>query len=196
MDNQDQNLDTGMQDPQNPDEELELDLEEGEQADSTQSTGDEEKRRKRFDEMEKEELLNVVKRQHGQLKKLKSPKPQQSTLPTKPTGGEVDTRDAGTRLSRLEQAEAKRMFGYENNLSPEETDAVFRLNPNPTKETLADPFVKGGLEAIRARKRVENATPSPSNRSSAVDGKVWTEMTAEERAKNFTKLAEQKLRKK
>lgn len=62
-------------------------------------------------------------------------------------------------VSQLKLAETKRQFGYEHGLSPEETDAVFKLNPAPTKETLEDPFVKGGLEAIRAKKKLADNTP-------------------------------------
>ena len=68
-------------------------------------------------------------------------------------------------VADLALAEKKRQFGYANGLSPEETDAVFRMNPNPTKETLDDPFVKGGLASIRASKRVSDNTPGSDSRS-------------------------------
>jgi hypothetical protein len=77
---------------------------------------------------------------------------------------EIDE-DTKKTVANLALAEEKRQFGYSNGLSPEETDAVFRINPKPTKETLEDPFVKGGLEAIRAKKRVDNNTPNSSSRS-------------------------------
>lgn len=68
-------------------------------------------------------------------------------------------------VAELALAEKKRQFGYANGLSPEETDAVFRINPSPTKETLEDPFVQGGLNNLRAKKRVDNNTPSSNSRS-------------------------------
>ena len=94
------------------------------------------------------------------VKKQPKPKPEHLQTPKK----EIDE-DTKKTVASLALAEAKRQFGYANGLSPEETDAVFRINPNPTKETLEDPFVKGGLEAIRAKKRVENNTPGSSSRS-------------------------------
>lgn len=88
-----------------------------------------------------------------------SPKPE---LPTK------ENEEVGKRIGTLELAEKKRQFGYEHGLSPEETDSVFRLNPNPTKAVLEDPFVKGGLAALRAKKRISDNTPSSSSRSATI----------------------------
>lgn len=82
-------------------------------------------------------------------------------LPTK----EVD--DIKLTVKELQLAEKKRQFGYEHGLSPEETDAVFKLSPNPSKEVLEDPFVKGGLASLRAKKRVEDNTPKSSSRSAS-----------------------------
>ena len=62
-------------------------------------------------------------------------------------------------------SEKKRQFAYEHGLSPEETDAVFKINPNPTKEVLDDPFVQGGLAKLRSKSRVENNTPNSPSRS-------------------------------
>ena len=51
-------------------------------------------------------------------------------------------------------------------ISPEETDAIFKLSPNPTKEVLDDPFVKGGLSSLRAKRKVAENTPSSSRSAS------------------------------
>jgi hypothetical protein len=69
------------------------------------------------------------------------------------------------KVSQLELAERKRQFGYDNGLSPVETDRVFQINPNPTKETLEDPFVKGGLSAIKAKERLSQNMPGASTGS-------------------------------
>lgn len=79
--------------------------------------------------------------------------------------------DLTQRLSNLESLEKKRQFGYEHGLSPEETDAIFKINSNPTKEDLENPFVKGGLDALRAKKRVAENTPTTSSRSITFNGK-------------------------
>ena len=71
--------------------------------------------------------------------------------------------DIRKAVEKLSLAESKRQFGYENGLSPEETDAVFGFNPNPTKETLKNPFVEGGLAKLRSQKRVSENTPSSSS---------------------------------
>jgi hypothetical protein len=86
----------------------------------------------------------------------------EKTLHTQKTDVPDDIRKT---VEKLSVAEAKRQFGYENGLSPEETDAVFGFNPNPTKETLKNPFVEGGLAKLRSQKRVNENTPSSSSRS-------------------------------
>lgn len=155
------------QNTENLDEELDLELEE--QVD-TPSTGDV--------EADKDAKIAELERKNKQLfARLKKPQSKTNSQPT----GESIVRDSDKRLSRLEQAEAKRQFGYEHGLSPEETDKVFMLTPSPTKETIEDPFVKAGLEAIRAVKRVNEATPSPSGRSTAHNGKTFAEMSPDER---------------
>ena len=73
--------------------------------------------------------------------------------------------DIRQTVAQLALAEQKRQFGYENGLSPQETDHIFRINQKPTKEILEDPFIKGGLQAIRAKNRVDSNTPSGSNRT-------------------------------
>lgn len=89
-----------------------------------------------------------------------------------------------TTVDSLALAEKKRQFGYENNLSPAETDAVFRINPNPTKETLKDPFVEGGLAKLKSLKRVEENTPGSSPRSGK-PLKIKSDASAEEKQAAF-----------
>lgn len=94
------------------------------------------------------------------------------------------------RLSNVEHLELKRQFGHEHGLSPVETDAVFKHNQNPTKETLDEPFVKGGIEAVRTKDRVDNAIPSSSPSSRKVNGKTFSDMTPDERKANYKDLME------
>lgn len=93
--------------------------------------------------------------------------------------------ETGTRLSKLELLETKRQFAWENNLSPEETDKVFSLTRNPTKETLKDPFIQAGLEGLRALKRVADATPSTSGRAKKYEGKSFDELPTEDQKNNY-----------
>lgn len=179
MDNQ-ETLDTEFQDSQNPDEELDLDLEDEEEQVVTPPAG-EGNRKKRFDEMTPEELLRKVKTYHGIIKSRGNKKPEQPKLKSEDVG------ETGTRLSKLELLEAKRQFAWENNLSPEETDKVFAITGNkPSKDILKDPFVQSGLEGIRASKRVADATPSPSGRAKKYEGKSFDELSTDEQKQNYS----------
>lgn len=88
-------------------------------------------------------------------------------------------------VQSLKLAEDKRQFGYQNGLSPEETDYLFKFNPNPTKELLEDPFIKGGLQTIRAKKRVEDNTPSTSSRSPRFELPKKEDLTPDDKQKAF-----------
>jgi hypothetical protein len=106
----------------------------------------------------------------------------------------TEKKDDDIRLTvkELQLAEKKRQFGYEHGLSPEEADAVFKLTPNPTKEVLDDPFVKGGLASLRAKKRVAENTPSSSSRSASLDID-HSKATPDEKQKAFESYVSKKL---
>lgn len=108
----------------------------------------------------------------------------QPQVPLK-TNEEPD-REIVKSVKRLEEIENKRQFGFEHNLSPEETDFVFKISGNkPTKEILEDPFVKSGLEGHRSKKRLEANTPSSSSSSSPFKVKQFNEMSDDEKRKAF-----------
>lgn len=109
------------------------------------------------------------------------PKKQLSTKKVEPIGEEVVQ-----TVRSLKIAEDKRQFGFENNLSPQETDYVFKFaNGKPTKEVLNNPFVKAGIEGLRATKRIEDNTPSSNHRSPVFQGKEFKDMDEEERRKRY-----------
>lgn len=95
-----------------------------------------------------------------------------------------------TRLSNIELIEAKRQFGYENNLSPKEVDYIFKHSQGkPTKELLEDPFVQGGLEKLRQTERVSSNTPSSTSKGFMASGKDFKDMTpAEQKAAYEAKM--------
>ena len=103
--------------------------------------------------------------------------------------------DIHKTVKELQLAEKKRQFGYEHGLSPEEADAVFKINSNPSKEVLEDPFVKGGLSAIRAKKRVAENTPSSSNRSSTFSLPKKDNLTSADKQEAFEAFVKSKLNK-
>jgi len=89
-------------------------------------------------------------------------------------------------VTYLKQVESKRQFGFEHNLSPEETDYAFKFSSgNPTKEILEDSFFKGGLESLRTKKRLEANIPGSSSRSSVFSEKSFNESSEDERKKAF-----------
>ena len=86
----------------------------------------------------------------------------------------------------LKEAEAKRQFGFEHGLSPRETDMAFKFsNGKPTKETLEDPFFKGGLETLRTKDRLANNTPGSTSRSTVFKDKPFVELSEDDRKKTF-----------
>ena len=105
----------------------------------------------------------------------------------KNNSGEEDS-DLRKTVNKLELAERKRQFQYKHNLTPEETDYIYRFaGKEDLDKMLEHPFVKAGLEAIRAQKRVEEAIPSSSSSSRTIEGKSWSELSTDERKKNFDK---------
>lgn len=91
-----------------------------------------------------------------------------------------------SRLSKIEQIEEKRQFGFEHKLSPEETDYIFTFtNGKPTKEALENPFVKAGLEGSRQAKRAESNIPGASTKGFAQSGKTFNELSEAERKQSF-----------
>lgn len=87
-------------------------------------------------------------------------------------------------VESLKSAEQKRQFGYAHGLSPEETDKVFQISGGkPTDETLKDPFVIAGLEALRAAKRVAANTPGSSSGAKLYGGKPFNELSKADKQK-------------
>jgi hypothetical protein len=93
--------------------------------------------------------------------------------------------DIRQTVQELKVAEEKRQFGYANGLSPEETDYIFKINPNPTEELLKDDFVKGGLEAIRTKKKVETNTPALNSRSPRFELPKKKDLSVDDKQKAF-----------
>ena len=163
-----------LQESQQPDEELDLDLEEVQGEASPEAQDDVEAIKQRLADVEaknKQLYARLKKQAPAEKPKLKS----------------EDVGETGTRLSKLELLEAKRQFAWENNLSPDETDKVFAITGNkPSKDILKDPFVQSGLEGIRALKRVAEATPSPSGRAKKYEGKSFDELSVDEQKQNYS----------
>lgn len=86
----------------------------------------------------------------------------------------------------LKEEKLKRQFGFDNGLSPEETDIAFKYsNGKLSKEMLEDSFFKAGLESLRAKKRLESNLPGSNSRSSVFREKSFSETPEEDRKKIF-----------
>jgi hypothetical protein len=159
----------------NLEEELVLDLEEEtEQGEGSEAEVDWKQKASELEAKNKQLFARLKKGEQ------KTEKPQDNS-----SSDVVDVKDA---VKKLQMAENKRQFGYEHNLSPDEVDAIFKINPNPDASTLKDPFVRGGIQMLRAKKRVENATPSTSRTSTTINGKSWSELSTKEKEQNFDKF--------
>lgn len=160
-------------------EELELDLEDDEDVEELKKTIETLKIQKAKYKEKYTELIS------------KKPEPKQFN---KPNPKKDD--DYKVKVDSLLIAEEKRQFGYQNGLSPEETDYIFKINSAPSKELLEDPFIKGGLEAIRSAKRVENNTPSISGRSQKFElPKSKTTLTQDEKQAAFERFKQERFSK-
>jgi hypothetical protein len=141
-------------------------------------------------ENEQEELQEELDKAKAEAQKWRAIANRTRNRTSKPletnNKGRVVDDEIVTTVKNLELIEKKRQFGYENSLSPEETDFIFKFASNaPNKEILENPFIKSGLEGFRATKRLEKNTPSPSGGSSVFGGKDFTELSTDERKKAF-----------
>jgi hypothetical protein len=126
------------------------------------------------------QLTARAKRAEEEVKTLKA-----KELPTAPKPDDTLVKD----VEGLKLAETKRQFGYEHQLSPQETDNLFRFaNGRDPAETFKDPFFQAGLKESRRQQKVDDAVPSGTGRSPRVAGKTFGEMTAEERRANWDKI--------
>lgn len=139
-------------------------------------------------EASNKKLFERTKKAEAELKALKTKNPSSKA----PKKADIDD-DLANDVKELKTIEKKRQFGYRNSLSPEETDNLFRFaGDEDPSEALKNPFFQSALSASRAKTRVEDATPSGSNRSTKVDGKTFKDMSDEERGKNWGKIVTKK----
>lgn len=95
-----------------------------------------------------------------------------------------------TRLSSIEEREAIADFASDNSLSTAQARSVFafaKATGKQPSEVLDDPFVKGGIEKLAAKDRVDNGTPAPSKSSfgSNTGNKPLSEMNDSEKRDGF-----------
>jgi hypothetical protein len=101
--------------------------------------------------------------------------------------------DIRSTVAELKLAETKRQFGYENGLSPEETDFVFKINGKPTKDALEDVAIKGALQAIRSQKKVADNIPRASRSSGFQLPTKKTPLSTDEKEEAYEKYKKEKL---
>jgi len=73
------------------------------------------------------------------------------------------------------------VFAEENGLNKKQAEQVLKLYPNATAETLKDPFIKAGIDALARKERVAENTPRGSSTKSTTSSKSYGQMTPEEK---------------
>lgn len=131
----------------------------------------------------------LAQQRHWKQKALSLQAPKPAPAPTQPQRDVPD--DLTDTVKKLELAEEKRQFAYSHNLNPAETDHLYAFAKGAgltPKEALEHPFFKKGLEGIRQSDEVNSAIPKPSGRRPIIEGKTLTEMSPEERKKNWSSI--------
>lgn len=140
-----------------------------------------------------DDLAEALKEKDAKIKELEAliVKNKKDSKPIKKQN-DGDLSDVRQSISELKMAEQKRQFGYENNLSPDETDIVYRFNPKPTSETLKLIPVVGALEAMRKQKKVSDNTPKSTSRSPRFELPKKDNLSSDEKQKAFNEYLERK----
>lgn len=139
------------------------------------------------------QVETVPKSQYSQVfaRMKKAEEALKATQTKKPLEEKHD--DIRSTVAELKLAETKRQFGYENGLSPEETDFVFKINPKPTKDALNDVAIKGALSAIRSQKKVAENIPRASRSSGFQLPTKKGVVTPEEKEDAYEKFKKERL---
>ncbi len=97
-----------------------------------------------------------------------------------------DGPETKTSVAQLVQKDRIRDYAEDNGITIKEARHVFSIVPNPTKKTLRDPFIAGGLERMRQVNSTDENIPTGSSaRVFKVEGKPWNELTPEQKKENF-----------
>lgn len=175
MSEQDYTAEDEQQDTETVEDDQEESQEEVEEEDSTES------------EEEQDSEAEKLKAENAKLRRLLKKKD-----PPKQTNQAELDEDIIEDVKSLKLSERKRQFGYEHGLSPEATDKVFSINPNPSKETLKDPFIQAGIKAIERQKKVSLNTPSSSAKA-PTNSEAFHKKSDVERQQEFEKYMAKKL---
>ncbi len=154
----------------------------------------EETTQEEVEETSQEDVVTISKDKFKSMQRKAIAYDAQKKNKTLPAKQEPD-KEIYKSVKRLEEIESKRQFGFENNLSPEETDFVFKITGGkPDKDILENPFVKSGLEGYRAKKRIEANIPNSSSSSLHFQGKQFKDLSEEDRKKAFEEAGKKFIR--
>lgn len=130
-----------------------------------------------------DQLKDRLKKAERAIVKNKQ-KPPAPTI-TKPADGEIPAWG-----QKIIQSEEKRTYGFENGLSPEQVDAVYRYNggQKPDEEMLKRPEVSAMIRALGAKDRVAANTPRGGN-APVYKGKTFAEVATDKAASKGDKQA-------
>lgn len=176
MENNDENKDIDLEN--NNEEEVDLEIKDDEESD---------------DPIDKIDDIEELRKRAKGYRAVATRKKTQPKLETK--AKTTDNKDILGKIELLEMAEKKRQFGYEHGLSPEQTDRVFRVNPNPSAEDLKDPFIQAGLNALKRKESLEKNIPETSAKTSAVLPKDFDKLSPQEKDAAYEKFMKERLKK-
>lgn len=80
-----------------------------------------------------------------------------------------------------------RSFADQYNLSTTQAEELFKIKPNPTKEDMESPLMKGAIEVMKRSEKLSNNMPG-SNFGSQDVGTEFKSMSREDRVKAFENL--------
>lgn len=185
--------DTDLEDKNSDDEEELTDDEDDADTDTDEDLSDEDKAKpmtrgefKEWQKAERARIKSQAKKQTNITNAARRVSTKQGNLSDRTP--KVSDRLATIELNqaKIDLIERKRQFAYENSLSPQETDIVFKLTKRPTKKFLEQPYVQGALTAIRSNKNVRDNTPGSGGRSSfKVGDKDFKDLKPDEKQDNF-----------
>lgn len=132
------------------------------------------------EEDEKEEDSVDYKAKYFQLQRHYNKK--QTATPA--VKAETVTKSTEELVKELAKEREISNFAEDNDISVSQARQVYKVNSSPTKETLNDPFIKAGLDAMARKSRLEANTPSAA-KVSTYAGKAFKDLPLSEKNKHF-----------
>jgi len=165
---------------ENPDEELDLDLELDEENQDTSEESKAEDKSEDVDALKARLAESEAKNKQLYARIKKSDKVEKKPTNSQQPDGDLDWK------RKIEFITSKG-----RDLDAEDIDEVIAYAKGKNisyEEALNANVIKSYLKVKQAKAKIANAVPPTSSHSTVVNGKTWSEMNDQERAKNFHKM--------